>query len=273
MNIPARSISLHAAGILRPGVGGRVLASFERACNLVTDAGEVITLVWGGIGNGPLNVVLAQRPGVDLPTGSWFTVSGSDLHILPIVIDLSAADLWNPQPDWQLLRARRQQVVAGAAVITGILATAGWTPARCGLPEALCGQAADGKADAVCALVGLGPGLTPAGDDWLAGWLLAQQLDQDLTGLQSRSMSGLTERTTTLSRALLACAAAGETDESWHALLSALADEPMANQPICRSTTVILAHGATSGAAMLTGFVAGVERRLTADSGHLSPAT
>ena len=258
MNIPARSISLHAARILRPGVGGRVLASFERACNLVTDAGEVIALVWGGIGNGPLNVVLAQGPGVDLPTGSRFTVSGSDLHILPIVIDLSAADLWNPQPDWQLLRTRRQQVVAGAAVIAGILATAGWTLARCGLPEALCGQAAGGQADAVHALVGLGPGLTPAGDDWLAGWLLAQHLTEDLTGLRSRSMSGLADRTTTLSRALLACAAAGEADAAWHALLASLAEDPMTNPPIYQSTQTILSHGATSGAAMLIGFCAGV---------------
>ena len=63
MLISARSISLRAAGILRPGIGGRVLASFERVCDLVTDAGEVVALVLGGIGDGPLNVVLAQGPG------------------------------------------------------------------------------------------------------------------------------------------------------------------------------------------------------------------
>ncbi len=83
---------------------------------------------------------------------------------------------------------------------------------------------------AICHLCGLGPGLTPAGDDWLAGWLLAQHLAEDLRRSRETS-TGLiaditADRTTTLSRAFLACAAAGEADEDWHALLSALAEEP-----------------------------------------------
>ena len=230
MLISARSISLRAAGILRPGIGGRVLASFERVCDLVTDAGEVVALVWGGIGDGPLNVVLAQGPGGSLSVGTRFAVTGegevvrsepvivdpislatgsqirmrapqpgvealagqvvcgkqpaeaSSLEsrpaISPIVIDLAAAVPWNPQPDWDHLRARRRQIAAGAKVSAGILAEAGWTPARCGLPEAVCEQAARGDTAALGALVGLGPGLTPAGDDWLAGWLLAQHLNE-----------------------------------------------------------------------------------------------
>ena len=94
------------------------------------------------------------------------------------MIDLPAAGVvWDPQPDWQMLRPSRQrQVVDGAKVIAGILAEAGWTLARCGLPEALCEQAAHGQADALRRAGGRGPGLTPAGDDWLAGWLLAQRL-------------------------------------------------------------------------------------------------
>ena len=188
------------------------------------------------------------------------------LAISPIVIDLAAAVPWNPQPDWDHLRARRRQIAAGAKVSAGILTEAGWTPARCGLPEVVCEQAARGQADAVRALVGLGPGLTPAGDDWLAGWLLAQHLGEDLRGL--RNLEGLIvalagDRTTTLSRALLACAAAGEADAAWHALLATLAEVPMTNLPIYQRTQTILSHGATSGAAMLTGFCARVA--------HLTP--
>jgi hypothetical protein len=315
MLISARSITLRAARVLRPEVSGRVLASFERVCDLVTDGGEVVALVWNGIGNGPLNVVLVQSPGVSLPAGTRFTVTGEGdivrcgppikdpvspatespitigvphpgveasagrvvcgrqpaeasspgnyLAIAPVVIDLAAAVPWNPQPDWDHLRARRRQIAAGAKVIAGILAEAGWTRDRCGLPEALCEQAARGEVAALNELVGLGPGLTPAGDDWLAGWLLAQHLDQDPTGLAN--LSGLADRTTTLSRALLACAAAGEADESWHELLAALTADPMTNLPIYRSTDAVLSHGATSGAAMLTGFCAGLA--------HLTPNT
>ena len=231
MLIPARSISLRAARTLRPGVAGKVLASFERVCDLVTDAGEVVALVWGGIGNGPLNVVLAgdRGPGISLPAGTRFTVTGEGdigrsepvivdpvspatgsqieiraphpgmeasagqavcgkqpaeasspgnyLAISPIVIDLSAAELWNPQPDWLMLRARRRQVAAGAKVIAGILAEArlvDWRAADC--PRRFASRRPAAYRRPSRALVGLGPGLTPAGDDWLAGWLLAQYL-------------------------------------------------------------------------------------------------
>jgi len=321
----ARSISLRASRLLRTGVSGRVLASFERVCDLVTDSGDVIALVWGGIGDGPLNVVLSHGPGDDLPAGTQFTVTGEDdvvrsepviadpispatgsqikiraphpgvealagpvacgkrpaeastprnyLAISPIVIDLTSAIPWNPQPDWDHLRERRRQIAAGARIIAGILAAAGWAPARCGLPEVVCEQAARGQAAAVRALVGLGPGLTPAGDDWLAGWLLAQHLGgEDLRGFRPtegwHDLEGLiitlaADRTTTLSRALLTCAATGEADAAWHALLASLAEVPMTNLPIYQSTKVILSHGATSGAAMLTGFCARVA--------HLNP--
>ena len=313
----ARSISLRAAGILRPGIGGRVLASFERVCDLVTDAGEVVALVWGGIGNGPLNVVLAQRLGVSLPAGARFTVTGegdvvrsepaiadpvspatgsqirmrapqpgvealagrvvcgrqpaeasspeSRPAISPIVIDLAAAIPWNPQPDWDHLRARRRQIAAGARVVAGILAEAGWTLTRCGLPEVVCEQAARGQAAAARArwarsrpdtrrrrLAGrLAAGATSGARP--TGW-------RDLSGLVGAMAA---DRTTTLGRALLACAAAGEADAAWHALLAALAEVPMTHLPIYQSTQTILSHGATSGAAMLTGFCAG--------AAHLTP--
>jgi hypothetical protein len=285
MLIPARSISLRAGRILRPGAAGRVLASFERVCDLVTEGGEMVALVWNGVRDGPLNVVLAQGPGNTLPTAAQFTVrsEGGEATLLmldlpgvtsPITIDLAPAIPWNPQPDWDHLRARRRQVVAGTNVIAGTLAEAGWSLARCGLPEALCDQAARGQTAATSALVGLGPGLTPAGDDWLAGWLLAQHLvGEDLRGLQN--LEGLVvamaaDRTTTLSRALLACAAAGEADAAWHALLATLAEVPITYLPIHQSTQTILSHGATSGAAMLTGFCAGVAH-LTPDACSLTP--
>jgi hypothetical protein len=78
------------------------------------------------------------------------------------------------------------------------------------------------------ALVGLGPGLTPAGDDWLAGWLLGLRL----AGAHAAERAGAITvrvavgRTTLLSQAYLECAAAGEVDAGWLGLLNALAEEP-----------------------------------------------
>jgi hypothetical protein len=65
--------------------------------------------------------------------------------------------------------------------------------------------------------------------------------------------------TTLLSRAFLACAAAGEAAESWHKLLGLMARDPADERAIKNATRTILAHGATSGAAMLEGFLAGLE--------------
>jgi hypothetical protein len=283
---PARSISYRAAVLLRLGVTGRVLASFERVCDLVTDGGEVCALVWGGIGNGPLNVVLDGKPGADLPVYARFAVRGRCLAVGGAAFDLADAELWDARPEWDALRARRAQVVAAAQAVRRSAQCAGLQS------ESLLKQAGPAVEVAAAAfqdawqcgarrellaaargLCGLGPGLTPAGDDWLAGWLLAQHLNADRAGL--RDLTGLiagiaATRTTTLSRAFLECAAAGEADEHWHALLRELARDPMTSLPVCQSTDLILAQGATSGAAALAGFFAGLEtpdsRFLIADS-------
>ncbi|MCU0500683.1 MAG: DUF2877 domain-containing protein, partial [Anaerolineae bacterium] len=240
----ARSISVRAAAILRPGVTGRVLASFERARDLVTAAGEVVAVVWGGIGNGPLNVVLDGSPQTVLPAGGRFDVQKRLLIVGDAMFDLSHAEPWDARPDWHTLRSRRMQMLAAAEAARRSIAGLRYESL---LKQA--GPAVEAAAvefqqawqqvasphspstirnlkSAIRDLCGLGPGLTPAGDDWLAGWLLAQHLAPDLTGFANLSglvMDIAAVRTTILARALLACAAAGEADETWHALLSALA--------------------------------------------------
>ena len=121
--------------------------------------------------------------------------------------DLAHAEPWAARPDWDALRARRAQIVATAHIARRSIA---------GLSErSLLKQAGPAVEAAVVAfqqawqqvasadspstirnlqsairnLCGLGPGLTPAGDDWLAGWLLAQHLAPNLTGLDD--LSGL----------------------------------------------------------------------------------
>jgi len=248
-------------------------------CDLVTDAGEVVALVWSGIGNGPLNVVFDGRPGAALRVGARFAVRDRCLAIGAVIFDLAHAELWDARPDWDALRARRAQIFAAAhaaqSLSSGLqngslLEQAG--PAVEAAVAAFQGAWQRGvRAELVAAargLCGLGPGLTPAGDDWLVGWLLAQHLSEDLRGLrptagwhdlEGRIADITADRTTTLSRAFLECAAAGEADEHWHALLHALARDPMTSLPIFQTTDVILSHGDTSGAAMLAGFFAGME--------------
>ena len=266
---------------------GRVLASFARVCDLVTDGGEVVALVWDEVGNGPLNVMLEREPGVALPAGARFVVNehgqvtGASGGASRLRVDLASATVWDARPDWEMLRARRGQIATGARIVAQILAEHGLSLTSCGLPQRDCDALSRypfrNPQSAIRNLIGLGPGLTPAGDDWLAGWLLGLRLEEDW-GVRSAADLVLTAaetRTTLLSRAFLACAAAGEMDANWHALLDALAGKPttnlpiypsthppiyqFTNLPIYQSTLTILAHGATSGAAMLMGFVAGID--------------
>jgi len=259
-------------------VTGRVLASFERVCDLVTGIGEVVALAWDGIGNGPLNVVLEGRPDAVLPVGARFFVNTCVLTVGDVTFDLARAELWDARPDWDALRARRTQVAAAACAARrsnaglqsgSLLKQAGPAveAAVAAFREAWQRGARIELMVAASGLCGLGSGLTPAGDDWLAGWLLAQHLSEDLRGLRStegwHGLEGLIAditpgRTTTLSRAYLQCAAAGEADETWHALLQALARDSMTSLPVYQSIDAILSHGDTSGATMLAGFFTGV---------------
>jgi hypothetical protein len=85
----------------------------------------------------------------------------------------------------------------------------------------LIGNALDNDAET---LIGLGPGLTPSGDDYLGGMLIAlQQLDRkpQAQGLW-RWLEPRLKRTSAISAAHLTAAAAGEGHEALHRCLEVL---------------------------------------------------
>jgi hypothetical protein len=103
-------------------------------------------------------------------------------------------------------------------------------------------------------LAGLGAGLTPSGDDFLCGvmlwaWLSLPQPDPFCRTLAKIAAS----RTTVLSGAFLRAAAEGQCDARWHRLLHVLATG--AEDELEGAARAILAHGATSGADTLAGFL------------------
>lgn len=167
-------------------------------------------------------------------------------EIADLAFDLSAAVVWQPRPFWatgvarQLpteLVAARQQIEANLkAFAPVVLAPAATGP----LP---------------LALVGLGPGLTPAGDDVLIGRLLAhhagwlQLASNDIDDVLTAARS----RTTRISQAFLAAAAAGECGKPWHDLWA------RSGRSRSEAIRVILGAGHTSGAATLWGFLTATE--------------
>jgi hypothetical protein len=129
--------------------------------------------------------------------------------------------------------------------------------------------------------VGFGPGTTPAGDDWLAGCLVALDLRAGGSGkavlsLRQRIRDRL-DRTTAAGKALLLGALAGappeylvdlaeaaaeltsDTPEDMSVVERQMGDQALWLGSLRAAFSTCLAHGATSGEDALAGFVYGLE--------------
>jgi len=131
--------------------------------------------------------------------------------------------------------------------------TSGSTSPWCGVPTLH--PSYDGLDPA--ALIGAGPGLTPAGDDLIAGALVAAHATADprLTSWQLCVRQLLTTgRTTAVSRAILHCALDGYATSELAEYVQALCGvSDSTRHNLERATTNLLAVGHSSGAALMTG--------------------
>lgn len=106
-------------------------------------------------------------------------------------------------------------------------------------------------------LLGVGPGLTPAGDDVLAGLLVgARSFGVDADPLAGQVLGAAPHRTTDLSAALLRCACRGETTPELRALVSALAGSTAHHGQLDDALAAVMRVGHTSGEAMAIGVTA-----------------
>ena len=116
---------------------------------------------------------------------------------------------------------------------------------------------ARGNSEEALALIGFGPGLTPAGDDVVAGALatlgLGGRLDDGLRGTIDAHAS---TRTTALSAALLAAAGKGQVIPQAATLLSVISAGPSVDQ-LRSAAAELFGVGATSGHDLCAG-IAGV---------------
>jgi hypothetical protein len=263
----SRSVQ-HLTGAPVP-VNFRVLAVFDRACDLVTPGGQVVALVTPDIGDGPFNVVVEAHAGEwsSIEPGTPAQIQASVLRLGEMQITLTQAIAWEPCPDWNALRLQRA-VIAGhlpqlqatvqATSAKGLLISleettgtetdlekalyAGWHGDLAQLQHAAKG------------LAGLGQGLTPAGDDFLCGLMLWTWVAHPAPREFCRDIAeAAAPRTTTLSAAFLRAASRGECSVAWHKLLYALAGD--ADEGLEQAARNVLACGETSGADTLAGFI------------------
>jgi hypothetical protein len=104
-------------------------------------------------------------------------------------------------------------------------------------------------------LLGVGPGLTPAGDDVLAGLLVGLwSFSQRAEPLRLAVLASLA-RTTDLSAALLRCAARGESIPQVNQLLRTMSGSAQQGQ-LDRALDDLVRVGHTSGTALAIGILA-----------------
>lgn len=198
-------ISYHAA--LPRTIRGRVLSVHRRAVNFVLDDGEIATLVTPEVGNGPGAIVV------------------DPLHL----VEHLDGTPWTPPPPPVISRSKLPP-----RPVTGLDHPLFATAAARGIAHLAAGRWAEGAA----ALAGLGPGLTPSGDDLLCGYAVALHR----TGHPAAPTLNLRLNTTPLSQHFLKWAARGVAGEHHLAWLdSVLSGNPL---PLGK----LMAHGATSGA-------------------------
>ena len=296
--VKALSISRPVFDMLRrEGLTGRVLANYHRACNLATSAQKIIALVGPAIGNGPLNIVIEETGALERVKPGLPAIFFDDQLVLGdlLVVSLDGAQLWRPEVNWKCLTAQRRRLKDNLALLCGWLSQNDFakgllslvldeekepvaredgtrsphnliflTTARTdiqGLLQALQDGDRSGIRESAALLAGLGPGLTPAGDDYLVGLMAGLRV---WPGLLENSVLSPDEvcqiileategRTTLLSNAFLHSAREGLFGENWHELLAELARGEAIG--IQRAARRILSSGATSGADALAGFL------------------
>jgi len=203
------------------GGDGEVVAVFRRSFYLRCPGERYACIGDTSLGRGPLNLLVSdlKMPGF----GERVSVSVED------------AKPWGPPPQapgqpklHQLKEAAKNRIPGeglGCLILGAHNALSGHAqPALEALEGWLVGNAFGNEAEQ---LIGLGPGLTPSGDDYLGGMLVALRLTGrgvQADGLWRWLQPHLAARTSAISAAHLAAAAAGEAHEALHEVLNGSLD-------------------------------------------------
>jgi hypothetical protein len=270
-----------------------VLHVFAGACNLINDRNEILSLVCEELDLGPFGMLAPESAA---PFNRWVRQDtpvqvGLDAILLgDRFLSFGAGQQWDPRIPWERWRACSGPVLArlphlaellhsyspetSLARLVGDEVASSYQSAEAPPSEILQQTLAAARAPAVklCrgvvshdleavrsgayALSGLGGGLTPAGDDYMVGAMLAAWLLYPAGWARSLAetiVEAAAGRTNRLSTAWLRAAARGEAGLRWHLLLEALTTSDL--DGLEDAVLDLLSVGHTSGADALGGFV------------------
>ena len=118
VTVLALRISSSAKHWIESQAPARVLHVFPKACNLINDDGEVLSVVAPEIGAGPFSIVL--RPDTNGVIGfegftNWVEAASpiqTETHTIylgDLQIDTREAEVWDPAPNWPSIRSSRDR--------------------------------------------------------------------------------------------------------------------------------------------------------------------
>ncbi len=292
--VPVASVGLSVAPYLsRAGLVGHVCASSRHSCYLQTLDGEVLCIADEALGHGPLTVSISLDERMNLQAlgvveATSVTVESGCVHISSLALDLEGAPVWRPLPpgiasaNSATDAARRlavaigpqtpadglgcllphaENIAAGQVVEAGCVSALGTlaTTAVTSMVNGLRSSHAPSTEAGVRGLLGLGPGLTPSGDDLLVGLLLALHAGRSPTAdtlarivaQYAPCMTGM------ISVAILKQAALGYGSEAIHQVIDALISGVPEDEMLPKAG-VLTGVGHTSGWDTLVGILLGM---------------
>jgi hypothetical protein len=237
----------------------RILHIFDQVCNLINERGEILSIVSPKIQSGPFNIVIEENICFSryLNVESPIFLFKNQLILARLTINTASAKLWNPRPDWERLHARRNEIFNQLMSLSVL----NYQPS---IPNSLISNFSSALVNEDIAaakmitsrLAGLGVGLTPTGDDYILGGLLAAWIiyPPNVIGIFSGEIANTAvSLTTSLSAAWLKSAGKGEAGILWHDLFDALFSTNSASTQ--SAIDKILSVGETSGLDSLSGFI------------------
>lgn len=290
---------------LREGTGetGYVHSVFNQVINLAFPGRGLVSVSTSAISNSPTNIVTNLKdhcgwPELGINAGTEVVTTGKLLCLGPVSVDLSTASLWIPSIKHRLAPLPTQEIARNilrlGSCADRYLKPHGLSPLLPYLNELLAGScppavhydpflrtAATGIACLITSiksgdlsvlcqqskqLIGLGPGLTPSGDDLLAGLMAGMAFTEKAASLtpppvpveliNDAIVSQSEGRTNDISRQLLEFSARGEVTETMEAVILAVLQGP--EDQLEQSAVRLLNVGASSGADQLLGIMLGI---------------
>jgi hypothetical protein len=284
----------HAQRFCACHASGRVVAVFARSFHVEAGA-DFLCIGDLSIGRGPLNAIVDPAGWMWVtgnlgPVGAEVRISQGMIESGRVSLVTAAASSWLPppwprNPEREALTVRLddlEHLACATAPVEGIAHAA--LSGAAGLPVSVLARVAGPRIarlrdwigaqlvrrthePAPHELIGLGPGLTPSGDDLLCGALVALHaigevaLARDLYAVIGKAAR---DATSPLSAACLKAAAEGQSAEPLHETIAAL----LANQSVVRPLEAVARIGHTSGWDTLAGAVL-VLRTFAAMSGQV----